>query len=294
MNLKEKSYVTLAPQACDGIWSVVVPPDHLWVLGDNRENSADSRAHIGDPGGGFIPVDDVVGKVFVTVWPPDRWRFFHRPSTFDNPALNAGLGVVGTRHPARAPSWSSCRCCTGAPTGRGWLSSTSRLPALSLVSLVSRIRAPRTGTGCDGEPHRCRPTRSLRPSDRPTGHRPTDLPRCSRARHHRGHRPGGLGAAAGLRRPGLLRADRLDAAGDPAARQDPGEPGGRHPSRRGRGLQGPRRLDPGEREVRSARADPVGARVRRCASAVQRQPPGEAGDRAARRPRRVLLNTAAG
>ncbi len=102
VNLQEKSYVTLAPQACDGIWSVVVPPDHLWVLGDNRENSADSRAHIGDPGGGFIPVDDVVGKVFVTVWPPDRWRFFQRPSTFDNPALDAGLGVVGQGIPLGA------------------------------------------------------------------------------------------------------------------------------------------------------------------------------------------------
>ena len=40
-------------------------------MGDNREHSADSRAHTGDPGGGFIPADDVVGKVFVVVWPID-------------------------------------------------------------------------------------------------------------------------------------------------------------------------------------------------------------------------------
>jgi signal peptidase I len=94
VNLQESSYVTLAPQACTGSWSVIVPPDHLWVLGDNRDNSADSRVHIGDPGGGFIPNQDVVGKVFVTVWPIDRWRLFHRPSTFDNPALNRATGIV--------------------------------------------------------------------------------------------------------------------------------------------------------------------------------------------------------
>ncbi len=100
--LRESSYVTIPPTACDGIWTVKVPADHLWVLGDNRENSADSRAHMGDPGGGFIPVDDVVGKVFVTVWPIDRWHFFHRPATFGNPALNTAMGVMGDTLPLGA------------------------------------------------------------------------------------------------------------------------------------------------------------------------------------------------
>ncbi len=102
VNLKESSYVTIPTNACLGIWDVHVPPDHLWVLGDNRENSADSRAHMGDPGGGFIPVDDVVGKVFVTVWPVDRWTFFPRPQTFANPALNAAMGAVGGTVPLGA------------------------------------------------------------------------------------------------------------------------------------------------------------------------------------------------
>jgi signal peptidase I len=102
VNLKESSYVTIPTTNCLGLWDVKVPPNDLWVLGDNRENSADSRAHTGDPGGGFIPVDDVVGKVFVTVWPVDRWTFFHRPQTFDNPALNTAMGVVGDTAPLGA------------------------------------------------------------------------------------------------------------------------------------------------------------------------------------------------
>lgn len=102
VRLHEASYVTLPSQACAGVWSVVVPPDHLWVLGDNRNDSADSRAHMGDPGGGFIPANDVVGKVFVTVWPPDRWRFFHRPATFDNPQLNAAAGFAEDTVPVGA------------------------------------------------------------------------------------------------------------------------------------------------------------------------------------------------
>jgi signal peptidase I len=102
VNLDEKSYVTLAPEACAGFWSVNVPQGKLWVLGDNRENSADSRAHMGDPGGGFIPVDDVVGKVFVTVWPVDRWRVFHRPDTFNNPQLDVAVGLVSQGVPLGA------------------------------------------------------------------------------------------------------------------------------------------------------------------------------------------------
>jgi signal peptidase I len=52
---------------------VTVPANRLWVMGDHRSASADSRAHVGDQFTGTISVDDVIGKAFVVVWPPTRW-----------------------------------------------------------------------------------------------------------------------------------------------------------------------------------------------------------------------------
>ncbi|CAM5793027.1 Signal peptidase I OS=Cellulomonas persica OX=76861 GN=CPE01_00280 PE=3 SV=1 [Cellulomonas persica] len=60
-------------------FDVTVPPDSLWVMGDNRQRSSDSRLHQGDPGGGAIPMDNVVGKAFVLVWPIDRATVLHNP-----------------------------------------------------------------------------------------------------------------------------------------------------------------------------------------------------------------------
>lgn len=52
---------------------VIVPSGHLWVMGDNRSNSEDSRAHMGAPGGGFVPIENVEGRVSLIMYPLSRF-----------------------------------------------------------------------------------------------------------------------------------------------------------------------------------------------------------------------------
>ncbi|MDD9207317.1 signal peptidase I [Georgenia sp. 10Sc9-8] len=68
----EEPYLKPGTTPSTNEFDVVVPEDHLWLMGDNRTNSEDSRAHLGDPGGGMVPVESVVGRAFVTLWPLDR------------------------------------------------------------------------------------------------------------------------------------------------------------------------------------------------------------------------------
>ncbi|HET6560335.1 MAG TPA: signal peptidase I [Marmoricola sp.] len=71
-------------------FDVKVPEGHLWMMGDNRGNSEDSRFHQQLPGSGTVPVDRVVGKVWAIVWPVGRFERIERPETFEQKALDAG------------------------------------------------------------------------------------------------------------------------------------------------------------------------------------------------------------
>lgn len=74
--LDESAYLKLSPGATaphDMPYEVTVPEGSLWVLGDNRDRSQDSRYHQSQPGAGFVPMDKVVGRAFVRTFPLDRF-----------------------------------------------------------------------------------------------------------------------------------------------------------------------------------------------------------------------------
>ncbi|MFT4235130.1 MAG: signal peptidase I [Microbacterium sp.] len=85
-------------------FDVTVPAGSLWVMGDNRDRSADSRAHQDQPGGGFVPLDNVVGRVWLRTWPLDRLGFL-------TPENDVFRGVPDSEDTATEP--------TPAATGAG-------------------------------------------------------------------------------------------------------------------------------------------------------------------------------
>ena len=60
-------------------FSVIVPPGRLWLMGDHRSQSADSRSLLGAPGGGMVPLDRVIGRPVQIIWPVDRFTEVARP-----------------------------------------------------------------------------------------------------------------------------------------------------------------------------------------------------------------------
>ncbi|MDR2565777.1 MAG: signal peptidase I [Bifidobacteriaceae bacterium] len=75
----DETYVAPGSAPSEASFSVVVPPDAIWVMGDNRSQSADSRAHMDQPLGGAVALDDVVGVAQVRTWPLDRLALLRNP-----------------------------------------------------------------------------------------------------------------------------------------------------------------------------------------------------------------------
>ncbi len=75
----DEPYLAPGSSPSEIAFEVTVPADSIWVMGDNRQHSADSRWHLGDPGGGSVPMDDIVGSAFVTVWPLDNIGLLRNP-----------------------------------------------------------------------------------------------------------------------------------------------------------------------------------------------------------------------
>lgn len=93
--LSEGSYLYPGNAPSVTNFNITVPQGRLWVMGDHRFVSFDSRGHMGDPGGGTVPESAVIGRAFVKIWPPSRWGILNIPATFEQPKLNASAAAAG-------------------------------------------------------------------------------------------------------------------------------------------------------------------------------------------------------
>jgi len=77
----QEGYLFPGDKASDVPFDVQVPQGRLWLMGDHRSVSRDSRSLLGAPGGGMIPLDHVLGRADSIVWPLDRFGQIPSPAT---------------------------------------------------------------------------------------------------------------------------------------------------------------------------------------------------------------------
>jgi signal peptidase I len=126
--LDDKSYIAPKGAPCDDnpFGPLKVPDGKLWVMGDNRKDSMDSRYHEELATKGFVSTDEVVGRAVVVAWPINRWSTLPVPDTFEQQglassagaaALSAAPGALGLAGAVPLVLWRRKRL-TGGPTAR--------------------------------------------------------------------------------------------------------------------------------------------------------------------------------
>ncbi|GGY03756.1 signal peptidase I [Streptomyces anandii] len=132
--LNEGDYLYPGNAPSDTPFDITVPKGRLWVMGDHRGNSADSRAHQNTPYGGTVSLDSVVGRAMVIGWPVGHWTRLKEPQTFSSVSDAASGSAAADR--------LSHRVAQDRPNGSVQLPSPAELP---LVMGVVGLRRARRG-----------------------------------------------------------------------------------------------------------------------------------------------------
>ncbi|MGH3196070.1 MAG: signal peptidase I [Streptosporangiaceae bacterium] len=136
--LSEQPYLYPGDVPSEARFNIVVQAGRLWVMGDHRLISDDSRLHMGDPGGGTVPESAVIGRAFVIIWPPSRWRILPIPATFEQPRLSASSAAGSA--PAAGSAADGLLSARLTPAGPALPLSLGFAAAIPITWLQRRVR----------------------------------------------------------------------------------------------------------------------------------------------------------
>ncbi|MFJ4685724.1 signal peptidase I [Streptomyces sp. NPDC091377] len=179
--LAESDYLYPGNAPSETKFDITVPEGRLWVMGDHRSDSADSRAHQDSEYGGTVAEDKVVGRAVVIAWPFNHWSTLDEPGTYASVTDSAPGATAGPRVSHRVAPYDP-----NAVDRNPIEMNAIQLPTPAELPLVMGVVGLRRAWG--GRRHKVRSWRGGCCGWRTVRTRRRGSPRASRGRVHPGRR----------------------------------------------------------------------------------------------------------